>query len=42
VEEIRISPTIQRLALLALLAAIAASVAAQMPEIRRYLKIESM
>jgi hypothetical protein len=41
-EEIRISPTIQRLVLLALLAAVAASVAGQMPEIRRYLKIETM
>ncbi|HEX2396707.1 MAG TPA: hypothetical protein VHI73_01075 [Solirubrobacteraceae bacterium] len=41
-EEIRISPTIQRLALLALLAALAAAVAGQMPEIRRYMKIESM
>jgi len=41
-EEIRISPTIQRLTLLALLAGLAALVAGQMPEIRRYLKIEAM
>jgi hypothetical protein len=41
-EEIRISPTIQRLTLLALLVALAAAVAAQMPEIRRYMKIDSM
>lgn len=40
--EIRISPAIQRLMLLALLAAFAATIAGQMPEIRRYIKIESM
>jgi hypothetical protein len=40
--EIRISPAMQRLLLLALVAAFAASIAGQMPEIRRYIKIESM
>jgi|GraSoiStandDraft_4_1057263.scaffolds.fasta_scaffold374472_2 hypothetical protein len=40
--EIRISPAMQRLMMLVLLAAFAASIAGQMPEIRRYLKIETM
>jgi hypothetical protein len=40
--EIRISPTAQVITLLALLAAIAAAVVVQLPELRRYLKIESM
>ncbi|HKG17762.1 MAG TPA: hypothetical protein VKA96_08750 [Solirubrobacteraceae bacterium] len=40
--EIRISPAMQRLMMLVLLAALAVSIAGQMPEIRRYLKIETM
>lgn len=40
--EIRIGPKTQVLALLALIAAIAAVVGAQLPELRRYLKIEAM
>jgi len=40
--EIRISPTVQVVTLLATAAAITAAVAAQLPEIRRYLKLESM
>ena len=39
---ITISPTAQRLAVLGLLAAIAAAVAAQLPELRRYIKISEM
>jgi hypothetical protein len=39
---IEISPTAQVLGLLALFGLIAAGVAAQLPELRRYLKIESM
>ncbi|MFL5820329.1 MAG: DUF6893 family small protein [Solirubrobacteraceae bacterium] len=41
-DEIRITPTFQRLMLLLALAALAAAVSGQMPEIRRYLKIETM
>ena len=41
-KEIRISPTAQVLALLVIIGAIAAAVAAQLPELRRYLKIEAM
>jgi hypothetical protein len=40
--EIRISPLAQVIMLLAFVAAIAAAVLLQLPEIRRYLKIESM
>jgi uncharacterized protein DUF6893 len=41
-KEIRISPKAQLIALLGLAGAITAAVAAQAPEIKRYLKIESM
>jgi hypothetical protein len=40
--EIRISPTAQVLAMLALVAAIVAGIAAQLPELRRYLKVKEM
>ncbi len=40
--EIRISPTAQTMGLLTLIGLIAAAVAAQAPEIRRYLNIEQM
>jgi hypothetical protein len=40
--EIRISPTAQVIALGVLGAALVGAVAAQFPEIRRYLKIETM
>jgi uncharacterized protein DUF6893 len=40
--EIRITPTAQLIVLLAVLTAVAAAVVAQVPELRRYLKIESM
>jgi hypothetical protein len=40
--EIRISPTAQAVAIVTVIAAIAAAVAAQIPELRRYLKVESM
>lgn len=40
--EIRISPGMQFLAVLALLGTLAALLAEMLPEIRRYLKIESM
>ena len=39
---IHISPIVQLLGLLAFIAAIAAAVLAQMPEIQRYLKVRSM
>ncbi len=41
-KEIRVSPLAQSLALAASLALIAAAAASQLPEIRRYLKIEAM
>jgi hypothetical protein len=41
-KEIRIGPKAQMLALLALIAAVAAAVGSQLPELRRYLKIEAM
>ena len=41
-KEIRIGPKAQVLALLGLIAAVAAAVGAQLPELRRYLKIEAM
>jgi hypothetical protein len=41
-KEIRIGPKAQVLALLALIAAVAAAVGSQLPELRRYLKIEAM
>ncbi len=41
-KEIRISPVAQILTVVALLGAVAAAVAAQLPEVRRYLKIRSM
>ncbi len=40
--EIRISPAVQVIALLTMFGLVAAAVVAQLPEIRRYLKIESM
>jgi hypothetical protein len=40
--EITITPRAQALVLIAILGAIAAAIAAQFPEIRRYLKIETM
>ena len=40
--EIRIGPGVQKLFLLALLALLGLVVAAQLPEIQRYLKIRSM
>jgi Family of unknown function (DUF6893) len=40
--DIRITPTAQLAALLALLGLIAAAMGAQVPEIRRYLKVRSM
>jgi hypothetical protein len=40
--DIRISPKTQVLATLGLVGGIAAAVAAQLPELRRYLKIETM
>jgi hypothetical protein len=40
--EIRIGPKAQLIALLALVGGVVAAVAANLPEIRRYLKIESM
>jgi hypothetical protein len=40
--EIRISPAAQVIALLSVIGAIAAAVVAQLPELRRYLKIERM
>jgi uncharacterized protein DUF6893 len=42
VNDIRITPTVQLIALLAVLAAVLAAVGAQAPEIQRYLKIRSM
>ncbi|HLM49108.1 MAG TPA: hypothetical protein VK279_01070 [Solirubrobacteraceae bacterium] len=41
-KEIRITPGVQVVGLVALLAAIAAAVATQAPEIQRYLKVRSM
>jgi hypothetical protein len=41
-KEIRIGPKTQVLAVLAVLSAIAAAVGSQVPELRRYLKIEAM
>ncbi len=40
--EIRVTPRAQVMALVGVLAAIVAAVVAQLPELRRYLKIESM
>ena len=40
--DIRISPKTQVLTALGLVGGIAAAVAAQLPEVRRYLKIETM
>ena len=40
--EIRISPTAQVVGLLAIVAAVAALLAAQAPEIQRYLKVKRM
>ncbi len=40
--EIRISPTAQVITLLVSAAAVTAAIVAQLPEIRRYLKLESM
>jgi hypothetical protein len=42
VSEVKISPTAQLVALLAILGAIVALIAAEAPEIRRYLSIRSM
>lgn len=41
-KEIRISPTAQLVALLAVLGAVAAALAAQAPEVKRYLSMRSM
>ncbi len=41
-KEIRISPTMQVITVISLVGAIVAAVAAQLPELRRYLKIEGM
>jgi hypothetical protein len=40
--EIRISPTAQVLVILAVVGAVVAAVAAQLPELRRYLKVKEM
>jgi len=40
--EITVGPKLQLLALVAVLAAVGAAVAAQLPELRRYMKLESM
>jgi hypothetical protein len=40
--EIRIGPGMQKVALLAGLGVIAAAIVAQLPELRRYMKIETM
>lgn len=40
--DVRITPVAQLVALLALLGLVAAAVAAQLPEIQRYLKIRAM
>ena len=40
--DIRITPTAQLVALLAILAAVGAAMAAQAPEIQRYLKMRQM
>jgi hypothetical protein len=42
VSEIRIGPKTQVIALLVLMAIVVAAVMGQLPELRRYLKIESM
>ena len=41
-KEVKVTPTAQLVALLAILGAIAAIIAAEAPEIRRYLSIRSM
>jgi hypothetical protein len=41
-KDIRISPSVQLLFMLSLIAAIAAGVVTQLPEIRRYLRVRSM
>jgi hypothetical protein len=41
-KEIRITPTMQAMLLLGVLGAIAAALAAQLPELRRYMKMEKM
>jgi hypothetical protein len=40
--DVTITPTAQRIVLLAIVAAIVAAVAAQAPEIQRYLKVKAM
>ena len=40
--EIRISPAMQWLALGAIMATVAAAVATQLPELKRYLKVRAM
>jgi hypothetical protein len=42
VKDIQISPRMQKGALLAVLAMVGAAIASQLPELRRYLKIEVM
>jgi hypothetical protein len=42
VKEVKVTPTAQLVALLAILGAIVAIIAAEAPEIRRYLSIRSM
>jgi hypothetical protein len=41
-KEVKVSPTVQLVGLLAVLGAIVALIAAEAPEIRRYLSIRSM
>jgi hypothetical protein len=41
-KDIRITPSVQLLFMLGLIAAIAAGVVTQLPEIRRYLRVRSM
>jgi hypothetical protein len=41
-KDIRISPSVQLLFMLGLIAAVAAGVMASLPEVRRYLRIRSM
>jgi hypothetical protein len=40
--EIHITPTAQLIGVVTIIAAIAAAVVAQLPELRRYLKVKSM
>ena len=40
--DVTVTPTVQRILLLAIVAAIVAAIAAQAPEIQRYLKVKAM